>query len=115
MAVAKSGSRVHTLIDAPTYTPYVERLTPIQKFYHGESIFITGGTGFIGKLLIEKLLRGCPSISCIYVLIRTKKEKNVLQRMEEIVEDSVSSLFTINYYFNFIIIFSFNSKILCFH
>ncbi|KAL2734726.1 fatty acyl-CoA reductase wat-like isoform X2 [Vespula maculifrons] len=92
MAVAKSGSRVHTLIDAPTYTPYVERLTPIQKFYHGESIFITGGTGFIGKLLIEKLLRGCPSISCIYVLIRTKKEKNVLQRMEEIVEDSLFSI-----------------------
>lgn len=29
----------------------------IQKFYAGKTIFMTGGSGFIGKLLIEKLCR----------------------------------------------------------
>lgn len=29
----------------------------IQKFYEGSSVLVTGGSGFIGKLVIEKLLR----------------------------------------------------------
>lgn len=65
-------------------------LTPIQKFYNGQSIFITGGTGFMGKLLIEKLLRGCSGISFIYLLVRPKKGKDVHQRIEELFDDPVS-------------------------
>ncbi|XP_076658436.1 fatty acyl-CoA reductase wat [Halictus rubicundus] len=64
-------------------------LTPIQKFYYGQSIFVTGGTGFMGKLLIEKLLRECPGISFIYILVRPKKGKDVHQRVEELFDDPV--------------------------
>lgn len=32
----------------------------ISRFFDGKSIFITGATGFIGKQIIEKLLRSCP-------------------------------------------------------
>ena len=63
------------------------KLSPIQSFYNGQSIFVTGGTGFMGKLLIEKLLRECPGISCIYLLIRPKKGKDMHQRVEEIFDD----------------------------
>lgn len=64
-------------------------LTPIQNFYNGQSIFITGGTGFMGKLLIEKLLRECSGISVIYILVRPKKGKDVHQRVEELFDDPV--------------------------
>ncbi|XP_014601322.1 PREDICTED: putative fatty acyl-CoA reductase CG5065 [Polistes canadensis] len=68
-----------------------KKLTPIQEFYDGQNIFITGGTGFMGKLLIEKLLRSCPTIKCIYILIRPKKGKDVFQRQNELFEDTVFS------------------------
>ncbi|XP_067204289.1 fatty acyl-CoA reductase wat-like [Linepithema humile] len=64
-----------------------EKLSPIQKFYHGQSIFITGSTGFLGKLLIEKLLRLCFGLGTIYLLVRPKKDKNVQQRIEEIFDN----------------------------
>ncbi|XP_047370031.1 fatty acyl-CoA reductase wat-like [Vespa velutina] len=70
----------------------IDELTPIQKFYDDESVFLTGGTGFMGKLLIEKLLRGCSGIRCIYILIRSKKGKNVLERLDELMEDSLKKV-----------------------
>ena len=29
----------------------------VQQFYNGATVFLTGGSGFLGKQLIEKLLR----------------------------------------------------------
>lgn len=76
-------------------------LSPIQQFYNGQSIFITGGTGFVGKLLIEKLLRECPGISFIYLLVRPKKGKDMHQRIEEIFDDPVRILiFSPAFFFN---------------
>ncbi|CAH0714672.1 unnamed protein product, partial [Brenthis ino] len=46
----------------------------ISEYYGGKSIFITGATGFLGKILIEKLLYSCPDVGNIYILIREKKE-----------------------------------------
>ncbi|KOC68027.1 Putative fatty acyl-CoA reductase [Habropoda laboriosa] len=64
-------------------------LSPIKNFFNEQSIFITGGTGFVGKLLIEKLLRECPGISFIYLLVRPKKGKDMHQRIEELFDDPV--------------------------
>lgn len=33
------------------------------EFYKNKNIFITGGTGFLGIALIEKLLRTTPNVS----------------------------------------------------
>lgn len=32
-------------------------VSEVTNFYEGCNVFITGGSGFLGKLLIEKLLR----------------------------------------------------------
>lgn len=31
--------------------------TPMKDFYRNKTIFLTGGTGFLGQLYVEKLLR----------------------------------------------------------
>ncbi|CAH1962542.1 unnamed protein product [Acanthoscelides obtectus] len=64
-------------------------LTPIQDFYKDTNIFITGSTGFLGKILIEKLLRSCKDVSTLYLLVRSKKGKNVHTRVEEIFDDII--------------------------
>ncbi|CAL1688894.1 unnamed protein product [Lasius platythorax] len=61
--------------------------TPIQKFYAGKSILITGSTGFLGKMLVEKLLRSCSDISTMYLLIRPKKDKCPEIRLDDIFEN----------------------------
>lgn len=45
----------------------------IPDFLSGKSILITGGTGFVTKALVEKLLRSAPGIRKIYLLIRDRK------------------------------------------
>lgn len=69
-----------------------EEDSDIKKFYSGSSIFITGATGFLGKLAVEKLLRVCPDLKQIFILIREKKGKDVKQRVEEIFNEPVSSV-----------------------
>lgn len=63
--------------------------TSVKDFYRDRSIFITGGTGFMGKVLVEKLLRSCPDIKNIYLLIRPKKGQDVQQRLQELLNAPV--------------------------
>uniref|UniRef100_A0A182M294 Fatty acyl-CoA reductase n=1 Tax=Anopheles culicifacies TaxID=139723 RepID=A0A182M294_9DIPT len=58
-----------------------DRIAPMFKDRH---VLITGGTGFLGKALIEKLLRCCPEIGQIYLLVRAKKGKSPRQRLEDV-------------------------------
>lgn len=47
-----------------------------------KSILVTGATGFLGKVLVEKLLRSCNDVSKIYILIRPKKDQNLEIRFD---------------------------------
>lgn len=61
-------------------------LPSIREFYAGRSIFITGATGFMGKVLVEKLLRSCPEIGTIYLLVRSKKGVDPVTRLHSLLD-----------------------------
>lgn len=56
--------------------------TPMMEYYRGKNVLVTGGTGFIGRLLIEKLLR--IDVRQIILLSRPKKGKTVQERCDEL-------------------------------
>jgi len=56
----------------------------IVNYYRHKSVFITGATGFLGKVLIEKLIRSCYDLDKIFILIRPKRGVSVTERLNEI-------------------------------
>ncbi|XP_035011887.1 fatty acyl-CoA reductase 1 isoform X1 [Hippoglossus stenolepis] len=44
----------------------------IPDYFAGKNVLITGATGFMGKVLLEKLLRSCPEVKTVYVMVRSK-------------------------------------------
>jgi len=67
-------------------------LTPIQEFYKGRSVLITGATGFCGKSLLEKLLRSCANVGKIYLLMRPKKDEDISTRLNKLFDDQVRKI-----------------------
>ena len=58
----------------------------VQQFFGGLVIFITGGTGFLGKLLLLKLVEPCD----IIVLLREKRGHSCRQRLFNVLSSPVS-------------------------
>ncbi|KAK3818552.1 MAG: male sterility protein-domain-containing protein [Benniella sp.] len=55
----------------------------VAEFYgHNNVIFLTGSTGFVGKTILEKLLRSCPQITKVYLLLRISGAKTLQDRVE---------------------------------
>jgi FlaA1/EpsC-like NDP-sugar epimerase len=61
----------------------------IPGFFKERCVFITGGTGFMGKVLVEKLLRSCPDVDTIYLLTRPKGGNDIRIRHEELIRCQV--------------------------
>lgn len=55
--------------------------SPMSDFYKGKTIFITGASGFMGKVLVEKLLYSFPDLKHVYILIRPKRGKSPGERI----------------------------------
>lgn len=70
-------------------------MTSVQQFYKGSTILISGATGFLGHILLEKTLRTLQPRK-VYLLIRKKKGLDAQQRLREmmrgVVFDRVRSL-----------------------
>jgi len=69
----------------------------ISEFYRGRSVLVTGASGFIGKQLVEKLLRSCPDVDKIYLLLRPTRFYTAPARLQYILSSPVYSALTFTF------------------
>jgi fatty acyl-CoA reductase len=67
-----------------------ETAPSIREFFAGRTVLITGGTGFLGAVLLEKLLRACPEVATVYLLVRPKRLCDVRNRVTTLFDSPVS-------------------------
>ncbi|KAG2580683.1 fatty acyl-CoA reductase 1-like [Panicum virgatum] len=60
----------------------------IIGYFKGKSILVTGATGFLGKILVEKIMRVQPDVHKIYLLVRAIDEPSAKQRVQQEVIDA---------------------------
>ncbi|XP_024459526.2 fatty acyl-CoA reductase 2, chloroplastic [Populus trichocarpa] len=68
----------------PTSSSLVEKQDGIGivKFLRGKCFFISGATGFLAKVLIEKILRTMPDVGKIYLFIKAKDKEAAIARLK---------------------------------
>ncbi|KAK3003100.1 hypothetical protein RJ639_020219 [Escallonia herrerae] len=60
----------------------------IVEFFRGKKLLITGATGFLAKVLVEKILRTMPDVGKIFVLIKAKNEAAAMERLQHEIIDA---------------------------
>ncbi|KAF7282344.1 fatty acyl-CoA reductase wat-like [Rhynchophorus ferrugineus] len=60
----------------------------IKEFYKGQNILLTGGTGYFGKMIIEKLLRST-EVKNIYLIVRGKNDTDCEERVASILKSEI--------------------------
>ncbi|KAH7541749.1 fatty acyl-CoA reductase 3 [Ziziphus jujuba] len=56
-------------------------LESILKFVENKTILVTGATGFLAKIFVEKILRVQPNVKKLYLLLRASDTKSATQRL----------------------------------
>lgn len=81
---------IHSLNCLCCHVSLIVKMVSIPEYYEGKNILLTGATGFLGKVLLEKLLRSCPKVNSVYVLVRQKAGQTPQERVEEILSGKVN-------------------------
>src|SRR5215211_6535197 len=55
----------------------------LDEAYRGKAVLLTGGTGFLGTALVEKMLRSLATLERLYLLVRPSREKSAKERFEK--------------------------------
>lgn len=58
----------------------------VVKFYKNQNILITGASGFLGKVLLWKILETCHDSGKIYVLLRAKNNISAEKRLIQLLK-----------------------------
>ncbi|MES1913938.1 MAG: hypothetical protein MHM6MM_006081 [Cercozoa sp. M6MM] len=61
----------------------------IREALAGQTLFITGCTGFVGKVVLEKVLRSVPDIKQVFILVRPRKNVTADERLAKIFDSQI--------------------------
>ncbi|XP_075572510.1 fatty acyl-CoA reductase 2 isoform X5 [Pelecanus crispus] len=64
-------------------------MSSVSAYYNGKTVLITGATGFMGKVLVEKLLRSSPDVKAVYILVRPKAGQSMQERVANMLKCKV--------------------------
>ncbi|KAK6042452.1 NAD-binding protein [Cooperia oncophora] len=59
----------------------------VEDVYSDRCVLLTGSTGFLGKVLVEKILWALPNVGQIFLLIRPAKGLSPKERLEKVLQD----------------------------
>lgn len=62
----------------------------VAPFYAGRGVLVTGASGLLGKVLVEKLLYAVRDVGDVYMLMRPKRGKTAAERLRAIQDLPVS-------------------------
>ena len=81
MMQLQDGMSTNTDYPLGELTPPQGRLN-VREFYRGKKVFITGCTGFLGKVVLEKMLRDVSDVGMIYIMVRPKRRIDPMDRIK---------------------------------
>lgn len=65
------------------------KMIRIRDIYANKSVLITGASGFLGKVLVEKFLRDVKELKSIYFFLRPKRGHSFEERIAKIKNDEI--------------------------
>ena len=63
-------------------------LPSMRQTFKDRGVFITGASGFLGGMVLERILRKASDVSIVYVLLRAKKGVSPQDRLKSEILDS---------------------------
>ena len=76
--------KTNTDYDLDTLRPGGDGILRVKDFYRGKTILLTGCTGFLAKVILEKILRSSPDFHKIFVLMRPKRNRSPDERLIQV-------------------------------
>lgn len=61
----------------------------IKSFYKNKNVFVTGATGYLGKVLIEKLLRDCADMGKMFIMLRASSENDAKTKFDKFKKSAI--------------------------
>ena len=72
-----SGDRIYKMppcnLEGGHSCPVGPGRVSVKAAFSGATLFITGASGYVGSVVLEQLLRVCPDVARVYLLIRGKR------------------------------------------
>ncbi|EIE27188.1 hypothetical protein COCSUDRAFT_55211 [Coccomyxa subellipsoidea C-169] len=87
MQIAKEATDRDGIVAPPcTKQPAdaVHQSVSVRSAFSGATVFMTGALGFVGSVTLEQLLRTCPDVRKVILLVRSKKGQSGEQRLDHL-------------------------------
>ncbi|KAF9415356.1 cyclin-dependent kinase inhibitor far1 [Entomortierella beljakovae] len=77
--------------------PIIDASNANEFYSKNNVIFLTGGSGFVGITILEKILRSLAQVEKVYILLRVSSDSTIQARLDEVVNSRIFDTLRSNY------------------